>query len=606
MLFKTTSDIQHLVNNPYIHQIWVQEGIFTLKLKGYASLGVIKETFNLSDLSKGKAVERAPDKENPTCYDFVMKDKSSGYGKAVELVNSFINYAKFNKDKLHRELFTYGGIEKCIFAINRYFEPHESKDFNKQLLELVSITDNDKLILLQDVPKNRHSSALNTLKGLIKFWGFDVDLPIYKFNSKGVAKLDNIQFTQWLEFRGFRTYFINGHNSEIVRIVDNKASKVSDDLLINYLSETLKSGDVNSYNAFMSAPHSTLIKAMLKTLPKVANIGIKSNQFTSYHAFLNGVVMVDKGMFKLIPYHELPFVIWESEIIQHELNVNCDIDTLRNSRFARFFNAAVGKEQIHIFGYLSHKYKDSSKGKMVILTDSKPTDSAGEANGGTGKGLILRALSLFNTAVELEDFNGDNRFSLDSVTEAHNLIIIPDAHFEFNFRSLFNAITGTMVVQRKFKDTISIPFESSPKLVVATNHKINLSSESYNRRVIPIHLTTFFNNSDNTVDKYLGGRLFEGDFDEWNEFYLFCIYAVQKWLKIYSFDTFDNAIIVRLSEWVKPKAQVKKVDFDLKMKNVPMNIYAKYLADNGLKEVLISKYTQGEKPNIVTWEKIKW
>ena len=606
-MFKTTSNIQHLVNNPYIYQIWIQEGIFTLKLKGYQSLAVIKETFNLSDIKPIKPhIDREPDKENPLCDEFVMRNKSSAYGKAVELVNSFINFAKFNKDKVHKEFYSYGGVEKCMHAINRYFEPHESKEFNKQLLEIVPINENDKLILLQDAPKRKDSGALGKLKEYIKFWGFDIDLPIWKINSKGVAQLDNTQYLRWLELRGFRSYFVNEHQSERIRIINNKATKYSRDMILNYLEEELRAEGSTAYKIFKDSPNKFVFEDLLKTLPKVGNIGIKSDRFTSYHAFINGVVMVTSQTFKLLPYHELPFTLWESEIIKRHIDINVDIELLKNSMFARFFNKAMGKENVHIFGYLCHKHKDSSLGRMVVLTDNKPTDNAQEANGGTGKGIILRALSLFNHACFLSDFNGDNRFSLDGVNESHDLIIIPDAQYDFNFRALFSAISETMVIQRKFQASLVIDFKDSPKLVCATNHKIKLDSESYNRRVIPIHFSTFFNNYDNTPAKYLGGMLFEGDYNEWNEFDLFCIFAVQQWLKIYSFDSVEKAIMKRLSEWVKPSNQIKKSEFESNMKNIPTDIYNRYLTENGLKEVLISKYTQGNKPITMSWEKVKY
>lgn len=281
------------------------------------------------------------------------------------------------------------------------------------------------------------------------------------------------------------------------------------------------------------------------------------------------------------------------------------MDLLRNSMFARFFQKAVGVDCVHVFGYLCHHYKNSDFLKMVILTDNKPTDTAGEANGRTGKGIILQALQHFNNCLVLPDFDPNYQFNLDGVTDEHGLIVMPDARFEFDFRSLFNSISDDMTIKRKYEKPLFIPKSKSPKLVIATNHNIKLGGDSYEDRVVVLHLTTFFNR-ENTPSKYLGGRLFEGDYNEWNEFDLFCLYALKKWLQIKNFDSLDNAMMVRLSEWVKPKNQVKKSDYELNMKNVPVNVYNRYLKENGLKEVLSTKYTQGEKPTFITWEKIKY
>ncbi|WP_213074528.1 hypothetical protein, partial [Acinetobacter baumannii] len=82
-------------------------------------------------------------------------------------------------------------------------------------------------------------------------------------------------------------------------------------------------------------------------------------------------------------------------------------------------------------------------------------------------------------------------------------IAFPDAPFNFNYRALFNAITGTMVIEKKQEKSINIPFKESPKIVVATNYALKIESDSYTDRVVNLQFSDFFGLHNRPSD-YLG------------------------------------------------------------------------------------------------------
>jgi len=585
--FKCTTDLSQCIGNPSIHSIYLAERIFSLKVKGVVSRAIISTHFGIGavthianpNLSKALGNSK-PDFLNENARVFIMKDKTTAYIKAVELVNGFLDFVNLKQGKMPSEFYTLLEIDKIVRLINRYFEKYDADEFIERLLLLANIEGIDKLTILQDNPRKQDNSFLTKLKKLFIFWGYNIEMPIYVMSSKGFPCIDNIQFIRWLNMNGFFNHFITEDVSVTVRIIDNKANVISMDRLISWITETLQNGDTNSFTAFMDCPQRTIVNAVLKTLPTIKDIGLKDTRNECYKAYLNGICKVTKDDIKLIPYKDSDFVIWQNEIIQRYLNPNISWEIVLKCKFARFFDKAVGMDNLYLLGYLSHRHKDWTLAKIVVLTDANPSEREDEANGRSGKSLLINALSYFNKVVEI-DHLGKDKFDLQNVEPYHGIVAFPDAPFSFNIRSLFNAATGTMATEKKTKDRVLIHFSESPKIVVATNHKLKMTSgDSYTDRLAMVHFTEFFNIS-NRPAKYLGGMLFE---DEWNEFDMFFLNACKTWLNVFSFDGIKQSQIDSLS-WIKVGIEITKLEFEQRLKNIPDETYKEYLRLNKLKEV---------------------
>jgi hypothetical protein len=602
--FKCTTDLSQCIGNPSIHSIYLTEKIFSLKVKGVVSKAIISTHFGIGQVTHianpSKVLgDSKPDFLNENARVFIMKDKTTAYIKGLELVNGFLDYVNLKQGKMRAEFYTLLEIDKIVKLINRYFEKYDADEFVDRLLLLANIEGIDKLTILQDNPRKQDVSFLNKLKKVFIFWGYNIEMPIYVMSSKGFPCIDNIQFIRWLNINGFFNHFITEDISITVRIVDNKANVVSMDRLISWITETLQNGDTNSYTAFMNCPQRTIVNAVLKTLPTIKDIGLKDTRNECYKAYLNGICKVTKDDIKLIPYKESDFVIWQNEIIQRYLNPNISWETVLKSKFARFFDKAVGMDNLYLLGYLSHRYKDWTLAKIVVFTDANPSEREDEANGRSGKSLLINALSYFNKVVEI-DHLGKDKFDLQNVEPYHGIVAFPDAPFAFNIRSLFNATTGTMATEKKTKDRVLIQFKDSPKILVATNHKLKMNNgDSYTDRLAMLHFTDFFNISNRPVN-YLGGMLFE---DEWNEFDMFFLNACKTWLNVYSFDKVKQSHLDKLS-WIKVGIEVTKFDLEQRLRNIPDESYREYLKTNKLKEVMkrskISKvYTPPIPPDLL-------
>ena len=96
-------------------------------------------------------------------------------------------------------------------------------------------------------------------------------------------------------------------------------------------------------------------------------------------------------------------------------------------------------------------------------------------------------------------------------------------------------ITGKFTVERKGGNKFEIEEDMKPKMGITTNHIINGSSNSYQRRQHVTEFGNFFNKANKDgkgVSDVLGKLLFD-DFSkaEWNDFYNYMFYCVQQYLK---------------------------------------------------------------------------
>jgi hypothetical protein len=570
--------IRKLIGNDYVHSIWFNDGVFSIKLEGMPTFLFLQEFFDLPFVKKASLPSVPSDYDNQHAIKFIAKTMMPEYLSKVQLLTDFLTFISNvdNRNRLNKDAFSNNGISMLSLLISKTFHTIESTQLVEQLF---TITDTKNLEL--PVPsKVLVKDGIEKIKNLLSFWGYDVNLSIYEVNNKGIAKVVNHRFIKWLSQRGFFAYFINNYCLAVVKVERNIAIRFSTDMLISYITTELEKGDQVSFQCFMDNPNKCINPALLATLPIIETIGLNDDRQTCYKAFRNTVVKITANKIEYVPYEKLEFVIWKDEIINHSISLNTDNQKIKQSKFFRFIDKSIGLTRFIIFGYLSHRYKDPSNAKMVILTDPNPSDAIEKSNGRTGKSIFIDSLSFFNKVIEVDDL-GKGRFDLQAVEKEHGIIAFPDAPFNFNYRALFNAITGTMVIEKKQEKSINIPFKESPKIVVATNYALKIESDSYTDRVVNLQFSDFFGLHNRPSD-YLGGRLFE---DEWTEFYAVCINAVQRWLQNMNFSCIENYFF----NIMKHEKLCIGVNLDENkrkriLKHVPIEYYQLFLYKNGLCE----------------------
>lgn len=257
--------------------------------------------------------------------------------------------------------------------------------------------------------------------------------------------------------------------------------------------------------------------------------------------FKNGFVVITKDNVEFKSIDELTGIIFEDQLINHDLKLMASVLGSTMCDFMFFlWNITGGSDEteselkydslLSIIGYLIHTYKDPSNSRAIILSEE---DYSSEPNGGTGKGIICRAISKVRPVV----FEDGKRFSISSgfcfsqVKHETNVVVIDDLPANFSLEKFFSSITEGLVVEKKHENKYTIPSDLSPKLCFTTNFSVLGEGTSFERRVFEFYLTPYYDLERTPIVEF--GRLFfEGwNYEEWNNFYHVMIDAVQTYLR---------------------------------------------------------------------------
>lgn len=258
----------------------------------------------------------------------------------------------------------------------------------------------------------------------------------------------------------------------------------------------------------------------------------KDKKEISCFYYKNGFVSVTKDNVELNEYDILPGKIWKGYINDRNFigktEINCD--------FEKFFNNICNGEAERILslktiiGYLLHTYKDKANAKAVIFMDEEYSEFA---EGRRGKSLIGDSLRYIRKTVYLDgqNFSFENQFKFQQINQDHQLIIFNDANNKFDYEKLFSLITDDMIINRKHKHEITIPFKDSPKILINTNYSIPIPGGSAKARFIEFPFSNYY--SDNFTPSNEFGKTFFDDWDEtdWNNFDNFMLECCQLFLK---------------------------------------------------------------------------
>ncbi len=321
-------------------------------------------------------------------------------------------------------------------------------------------------------------------------------------------------YNSFLKINGFNKFYPEKCEIPVfVKVTENKAKVVSTDQIKDFvLNWLIEKNNIEVWN-FMAENPRYFSDKYLNYLSPIELKMVKDTKDTSYIPYQNGVLKVTKDSRKLIDYIDIDYYIWENQIIPREWK---EVDDHTND-FQDFVSKVTNQDEPRTkslestIGYLLHGYKDKSHQKAIIFNDQEIDDNP---NGGSGKSLMVTALSLFRSVVKI-DGKHFNPLKSDFVYQRVNLdtqiLAFDDVKRNFDFEYLFPLITEGITVNRKNKDEIFIPFDSSPKIVITTNYVIAGAGESHDRRRHEIEFYQFFNKRNSPLKVY--GRLL---FDHWN------------------------------------------------------------------------------------------
>lgn len=359
--------------------------------------------------------------------------------------------------------------------------------------------------------------------------------------SKRKPIIDEVILEDYITQCGFRCMYDDFKQNDIrmVRVVDSRVSSASTNMLYHFLK-----GEISKYNATWLQPLKAyrvlLFAPTIIQMDRVEPDLLRDTAHKSYIPFDNGIVQVTKSDVTLRGYSDV--LVGKTCILNDKIiprKVDLSVLNYEDGSWYKFCRNAVGEDGLpflmRAIGYMLHTYKDKSKAKMIMFSDSDNLDSP-EANGGSGKSLIANDSLREIRNVHWEDgksFDPKNKFKFQGLNTSHEIAVLDDIEKGFNQEVLYNMITGSFSSQEKFKTTKTISFEDSCKFIITGNFGFSMNGGSDKRRSCVIGFTNFYNKQNEPISEF-GHRFFEDWVDdlaiEYQYFYRFMFECIQLFL----------------------------------------------------------------------------
>lgn len=375
--------------------------------------------------------------------------------------------------------------------------------------------------------------------------------PFYSKNQDGKISLSNYDFKLFLEANNYikskpnesSSFNLIKKNGIFLEIKDETDIK---DFVLEYVEDNDLGVDV--FN--LMSGRTSIFKRDYLSMIKTEKIDIlKDKADTAYLFYLNGVVEVKKDSKQLKSYSDFNMNIWRDQVIKRNY-----IETdHHNSEFREFVwkisggfdktesmnendkaKYSLAVERYNAFqtaiGYLVHSYNSNATGKAIVLNDEMISD---DPNGRSGKSLLSNAIGHLKKVTSLngKNFSFQGDFPYQSVKTDCQVLVFDDVKRGFMFENLFSVITEGIDITYKGKDTIKLPIEDSPKVLITTNYILKGSGGSHDARKFELELSAFFNSKYTPVDHF-GHYLFrDWDDEQWMMFDCYMIECLKKYLR---------------------------------------------------------------------------
>lgn len=372
----------------------------------------------------------------------------------------------------------------------------------------------------------------------VGFWNF------YRSTSNGQSRLEfksvsKVRLFEILSQNGFFKLYRENGSFLLLHNEDNILTKVTPAqikdfalYMLKLLPDELSVLDFkviteNLKEIFLKEHHTLFGENALSPLRTHKSKFLSDTKDAMFFPYKNGVVKVTKNEIRIIPYSQLTGIcIWKGHIIDRYF-VQCS----EKSMYELFMQNVSNNEPQRIMamrcaiGYGLHRYYNEVNTKSIILYDEEITD-ASSANGGTGKGLYVNALSKLRKTetIDGKKFDSSDKFNLQSVSEETEIVFFDDIRHDFDFERFNSILTNGWEVEAKHQQTLRIPLKDSPKMVIASN-SILKCKDGYTaeRRQYILEFSNFYSKlkkQSNTPVIYVHGCEFfyEWDDKEWLRF----------------------------------------------------------------------------------------
>lgn len=367
----------------------------------------------------------------------------------------------------------------------------------------------------------------------------ETEIKEVKFWTEVEGKV-NIKHTKLIEFLSQNGFAKVVYDEKViyVRETNKKVFEISDNHIITFIQNYLKRKKLlNVYEKFGVGISNYISSKKLLLLKEINMISDRDDYYSSRLFFNNCFCEVFEDKIKVNDYDELANNIWKDRIINRSYEKPIDE---KRGQFERFFFNISKKDNSRfqglksIIGYLLHRNKERGETVAIILYDENMTNSH-EANGRTGKTLLSKAINEIREVVTFDgkDLKKGNWFKNQRMTIRTDIMNYDDLLKTFSLEECYPLLTTGVNIEKKRKDSIFIPFEYSPKLMLSSNYYISGPTGPSDRaRRHEFEIANYYNERFTPEDEF-GNRFFGKDWDnqEWNKFYNFMMQCISCYLK---------------------------------------------------------------------------
>lgn len=365
---------------------------------------------------------------------------------------------------------------------------------------------------------------------------FNKVVPFFTKTKDGKISISNSLLIKFWEELGYRK--VVDENGDYILVVVKRNS------IVKEIKEHQLRDEIRQYTTFKGQEFlwahyldkEYVVKKLFESFHSLEMNRNSGNEKTGYLFYENIIVEVSADKLELIEYEDFQGYVWELEILKREYIIKENKECV----FWEFINIIANREDerikslISIIGYLMHSYKDPSYAKAIILMDSEIDVECDEANGGTGKSLIGKAIGHVIPLLFIDGkiMKTQDKFRLSGLNSQHRIIFFDDVKKDFDFESLYPIITGDLYIEKKYKNAVVIPNKESPKILITSNYIVKGGGgNAEKRRKIEFEVSSYFKNELTPFEEF-GHRFFDDwDKDEWIQFDNFMIRALQFYLK---------------------------------------------------------------------------
>ncbi|TYA74237.1 hypothetical protein [Seonamhaeicola marinus] len=356
----------------------------------------------------------------------------------------------------------------------------------------------------------------------------------FEIDNKGNVTILHYKLIEFLANNGFAIMGFPGKGKILVKVENNIIHEVVESDIVKCIQDYLvKLKLSNVLEKFTKGLSGYVNGRKYDLLPELNGFSDKDSKGQGYFYYQNVAVRVCSKKIEIIPYGQLPHKIWNERIVDRNFKYNLS----KKGQFEDFC-FKLSKSDLNRFlalksalGYLLHRYNNPSLCKVVILVDEKISFS-GQANGGTGKSLISKALSYMQNVLFIEGKNlkTGSWFKNQRIEMTTDLIAYDDVGKDFSIETIFSELTSGIVVERKRKDEIHISAKDAPKYLISSNYIVKgPGGSSDERRRYEFELSDYF--VFNSPKNVYGNLLFdEWDSTEWERFDNFMHHCLQTFL----------------------------------------------------------------------------